>query len=90
MIFYTILCNIFYRIELVPYLDNSGPTLAVNVLHSAGYKLLLSMLRKDIDCTLPRMDAFALEDTGIIYCEYFIVQTLPNFKIFFIKFTFAF
>ena len=62
---------IIYRVELVPYIDNSGPTLAVNVLHTDGYKLLLSMLRNEITSPLPRLDAFALEDTGIIYCEFY-------------------
>ena len=69
-----------FRIELVPFLDTSGPTLAINVLHEAGYNLLLSMLRKESDCPLPRMDAFALEDTGILYCEYFfIIQLFTKF-----------
>ena len=67
------LLNKFYllfSIELVPCLDASGPTLAVNVLHEPGYKLLLSMLRKEVASPLPRLDALAMEDTGIIYCEY--------------------
>ena len=90
------LLNKFYllfSIELVPCLDASGPTLAVNVLHEPGYKLLLSMLRKEVASPLPRLDALAMEDTGIIYCEYLFnlyMFMLPPFIVFFIKFTFIF
>ena len=44
-----------FSIELIPYIDNSGPTLAVNVLHEAGYKLLLQMLKGDVTSPLPQL-----------------------------------
>ena len=59
-----------FSIELIPYIDNSGPTLAVNVLHEAGYKLLLQMLKGDVTSPLPQFSALAMEDIGLIYGEF--------------------
>ena len=64
-----------FSIELVPYIDNSGPTLTINVQHdqqSDNYKLLQSMLDGTVTSSLPRFDAHALEEMGIYFCEYFI------------------
>ena len=86
-----------FSIELVPYIDNSGPTLTINVQHdqqSDNYKLLQSMLDGIVTSSLPRFDAHALEEKGIYYCEYLLVTLLctvsPAFIIIFIKFTFTF
>ena len=61
---------------MIPYLDNSGPTFAINVQQSTAegqesvaYKLLLSMLDGTVTNPLPRLDAASLEDKGVFHCK---------------------
>ena len=60
----------YFSIELIPCFDISGPVLAINTKHAEGYELMLAMLAGSSPCTLPKMDAPALEDSGFIYCTY--------------------
>ena len=64
---------------MIPYIDNSGPTLTINVnqrtstgQESEGYKLLLSMLDGTVTSPFPRMDTAALENKGVYHCEYYL------------------
>ena len=59
-----------FSIELIPCFDISGPTLAINVNHSAGCDMLQSMLQGTIECGLPKMTAQEMEDNSLFYCEY--------------------
>lgn len=64
---------------MIPYIDNSGPTLTINVSQrtcagqeSEGYKLLLSMLDGTVTSPFPRFATAALENKGVFHCEYYL------------------
>ena len=71
----------YFSIELIPCFDISGPVLAINTKHAEGYELMLAMLAGSSPCTLPKMDAPALEDSGFIYCTYLLIIIFVTIKL---------
>lgn len=73
--------TLIFSLELVPCFDISGPVLAINTRHTAGYQLLLSMSLGTKVCTLPKMDILAMEDTGFIYCKFLFTVHNHHYRI---------
>ena len=58
--------NLFCRIELKAYIDDSGPTLCINTESETTARMLSKMLAKTVRTTLPKMSTAQMKDTGFI------------------------
>ena len=71
-----------FRIELIPFLDDSGPTLCVNTDSVATSNMLTEMLAKTIRSNLPRMTPLQMQNNGFISgMFYFNTHRTHHFQI---------
>ena len=70
-----------FRIELIPFLDDSGPTLCVNTDSTVTSDMLSEMLAKTVKSNLPRMTPLQMQNNGFINgVFYFNIHRTHHFQ----------
>ena len=63
----TLVINLYaFSIELIPYIDDSGPTLCINTDSDSSAEMILSLLANTARSKLPRMTPTQMQNTGFI------------------------